>query len=126
MDPIEFLNSVSAVDVNIEVDRRNSTSRTYYCLFHSVLSLFNHVPSYVGLRTHENLYSFLLSGQCPKEYCPNKLKSIAYALRATKYLRTDADYDLDTVYPIQSAVTAAATVKSCLKKITELSDQKAA
>ncbi|MDB2331390.1 HEPN domain-containing protein [Alteromonas sp.] len=93
-DFLEF--AKSAVSHGTEIGFRNAVSRSYYSIYHTVLSLVEQqIPNYAGGGTHSSLIKYLEDPSCPERFDKRQLRRLSYILRQQRDLRCDADYELD-------------------------------
>lgn len=113
----DFFNSASSsFEEKSEIGFRNCVSRSYYAMYHEVLSILNEeIPKYQGMGVHSCLLAYLEDRQSGEPYDKNKLSQLSYILRAQRDKRHDADYELDKT-GIDSAV--AENSMAAYKKIS--------
>ncbi|WP_342609235.1 hypothetical protein [Vibrio tritonius] len=98
-----------------EVEYRNVVSKSYYAMYHSVLSILNNKPPrYDKQGVHASLISYLQSHDIKslEQYEPTKLKALSFMLSQYKDKRVAADYCLDlTVTKDQALEIATAAIR---------------
>lgn len=86
--------SLAAAD---EMGFRNCVSRSYYAMYHEVLSVLTEsVPSYVGMGSHACLLTYLQDSHSPEPHDKQQLKRLSFILKMQRDKRHDADYELDS------------------------------
>lgn len=124
MKPYDFFKSVHGLDESVEVNCRNIASRSYYSLYHSARQMFDDVPQYDGMGSHESLIKFMEHSYVPGDYDKKHVKTISYMLSSIKHLRVKADYLLDTNFSNGEARSVKSTVDKCLIKISVMTEAK--
>lgn len=108
---------------------RNSISRSYYFMFHSVKSVISRqIPNKdkVGNRLpygeHKRLSEYLCSGDAAADYSCDAptTEKIGMKLRAAHLKRCDADYDLEKKINRIDAVAMIASAEELAKDISSL------
>ncbi|HEQ3533769.1 TPA: hypothetical protein VGS95_002085 [Vibrio parahaemolyticus] len=100
-----------------EPEYRNVVSKSYYAMYHSVLSILeNQPPRYGGEGVHASLISYLESYDVKtcERHNPMSLKALAIVLAQYKDKRVIADYKLDLTVTKEQAediANAAARLK---------------
>lgn len=78
-----------------EIGYRNAVSRSYYSMYHKVLSILdNDIPNYANGGVHSSLLTYLSSSNS-ESYDTRELKKLSYMLKAARDMRGKADYQLD-------------------------------
>lgn len=103
IESVDFLSAAEEMikSNNDEINIRNSISRSYYSIYHKILSAVKSVPrpeNYGGTSSsgvHKALIEYL-EGDAHKDLSLDKksLCKLAHSLKWTKRLREDADYFL--------------------------------
>lgn len=92
-----FESAKQSFEIQDEIGFRNCISRSYYAMYHEVLSILNEdIPKYAGMGMHSCLLAYLEDRQSPEPYDKNKLSQLSFILRVQRDNRHDADYELDS------------------------------
>ncbi|EHH1259593.1 TPA: HEPN domain-containing protein [Vibrio alginolyticus] len=122
--PEDFLQESKSIfsNASTEIQYRCAISRSYYAMYHKVLSILDQPPrSYPRLGDHASLIEYLKSDAELDESLPfNKLKGLSYMLRQERAKRNEADYDLEDNVSKEEAAESIATAKRCVARCDEL------
>ncbi|MFL7009303.1 HEPN domain-containing protein [Enterovibrio norvegicus] len=117
IDAKEFLDAAEtlAKSSNTEAYARTSISRSYYCMYHKVLSILDSKPmSYDGKGCHASLIDYLANGtRGIEKHDARELRKLSYMLRQEKDTRVAADYKLDMELTPAHAEQSLKTAKRC-------------
>lgn len=122
--PEDILNTAGKIieSSNSESEVRASISRSYYSMYHKVLSILDNVPiQYEKKGVHASLITYLQTdAQHDEKHNFMSLKSLAYMLRQQKDSRVTADYDLSVLLELEHAEAGINTANRCFTKCDEL------
>jgi uncharacterized protein (UPF0332 family) len=119
----DFLDSANRyLDEGDEVGYRNAISRSYYAMYHKVLSIITlEVPNYSGGGVHSSLISYLGHSAIGEPYDTKDLKKLSYMLKASRDLRCIADYEIERHEVSRTmAEDALLRAKKLIERCTEL------
>lgn len=120
----DFYNSATETikDNSSEVYCRNAVSRTYYSMYHKVLSILDKEPlSYPGKGVHGSLITYLESDAANDESIDfMKLKALSYMLRQVRERRVCADYKLEEAIALKDAEESINMAKRFIDKCDSL------
>jgi uncharacterized protein (UPF0332 family) len=121
----DFLESANrSLDEGDEVGFRNAISRSYYAMYHKVLStITSEIPRYSGGGVHSSLLSYLEHSAIGEPYDSREMKKFSYMLKASRDLRCLADYEIgrDDISRVM-AEDALLRAKKLIERCTELKD----
>ena len=107
ISPEDFLHSAEPIASieHTEVYVRNAVSRSYYSMYHKVLSILDsEPPRQKGKGCHANLIDYLKShGKGLERFESKSLVRLSYMLRQQKERRVDADYKLYLYFELRDA-----------------------
>lgn len=106
-----------SLDLDTEIGFRNSVSRAYYSIYHTVLDIIEgNIPNYSGGGSHSSLIKYLEDSSNPEKYDKRQLKRLSYILKQQRDLRCDADYELDI------DIITKATANDSIKQAHRIAD----
>lgn len=124
VNPEDFLNESQNLltDATSEIQYRIVISRSYYAMYHKVLSILDQAPrNYPRMGDHASLIEYLKTDAEMDESLPFiKLKGLSYMLRQERLKRNDADYDLEDTISKSDADESIATAVRCVARCDEL------
>ncbi|CAH8187764.1 conserved hypothetical protein [Vibrio aestuarianus] len=124
VNPEDFLSESQNLLTNAtsEIQYRSAVSRSYYAMYHKVLSILDQAPrSYPKMGDHSSLIEYLKSDAEMDESLPfMKLKGLSYMLRQERLKRNEADYDLNDTVSKSDADASLATAVRCVARCDEL------
>lgn len=107
INPEDFLRSAESIaDIeNSEIYARNAVSRSYYSMYHKILSILDREPPrQKGKGCHANLIDYLKNnGEGLECFESKSLVRLSYMLRQQKERRVDADYKLYLNFELKNA-----------------------
>jgi uncharacterized protein (UPF0332 family) len=97
--PVSSSQFYDSAKMNLEADDemgfRNCVSRSYYAMYHEVLSILTEsIPNYVGMGSHVCLLTYLQDAHSPEPHDKMQLKRLSFILKMHRDNRNNADYEL--------------------------------
>lgn len=123
----EFLTTAKTSLTNDnECDTRNAASRAYYAMYHRVLDLLTQtIPHYSGGGVHHSLVVHLQTAGNGEPFSSLQQRRLAYMLRQSKEIRSQADYDITTDFEKVRAEDQVNRAESVLELCEQLQSQAA-
>ena len=124
--PEEFLTTAKELlrsDKKTESDQRTAISRSYYAMYHKVLSILENGPLiYAGTGYHAGLITYLENSASLELIEQRQLQRLAYQLKHCRSHRVLADYGIQEGISSKIVNDSITTAERCL----QLADQLAA
>ncbi|MDH6024956.1 hypothetical protein [Vibrio splendidus] len=123
--PEDFLHTAKNLinsENKTEADERSAISRSYYAMYHKVLSILDNEPwTYGGKGCHASLITYLEKDAANEESIDHRqLKRLSYQLKQSRDNRVIADYELQKIISPQLVNLSIATAEKCILLADEL------
>ncbi|OOQ70149.1 hypothetical protein C1S86_11310 [Vibrio parahaemolyticus] len=127
--PEDFLQTAKQLiesDNSTEADQRSAISRSYYAMYHKVLSILDKEPwSYSGQGCHASLITYLQNDAANEESIDHRqLKRLSYQLRQSRDNRVIADYELEKEISQNLVSLSITTAEKCMDLADQLTSSK--
>lgn len=107
-----------------EADQRSAISRSYYAMYHKVLSILDNEPwTYDGKGCHASLITYLEKDSANEESIDHRqLRRLSYQLKQSRDNRVIADYELGKEVSPQLVNLSIVTAEKCIDLADQLAD----